>query len=333
MNLNQRIEIFQKLHQKLSAYTKNELSELAFKVEQNNPWFTESNFYYAFDGVLFLINDENLKNFSAKYTDYKDVNKKIGLVLAGNIPAIGFHDVLVALLSGGSVYCKLSSEDKVFIPFLIAELGTIDRDLAEKCHFVEKLNLDELDCVVATGSDNTARYFAQYFSKKPNLIRTSRTSVAILDGTENELELEALIDDIVLYYGLGCRNVSKILLLGNADIIPLLQKIEIRKELSNFSKYDNNYLYYKSIYLVNREPFLDTENMLFKETELLHSPISVLYYQRFGNKSEIENYLTLHEEKLQCVIGKGRKISFGQAQHPSILDYADGVDLRVFLAN
>lgn len=331
MNLTERIESFQLLHQKLQSYSQEELLSVAYMAEQNNPWFTENNFFSALEGIKTLISSDSLNAYLEEYKSLKDCDKELGLILAGNIPGVGFHDVLIGLLAGCTLKVKLSSEDKILIPFLIKELKTINPKLAEKCEFIERLDLDSLDGVVATGSDNTARYFEQYFSRKPNLIRKSRTSVAILRGDESQEELTLLVDDIVSYFGLGCRNVSKVLLLGETDIIPLLQLIEMRTELGAFAKYDNNYLYYKSIYLVNREPFLDTENMLFRETEILHSPISVLFYQKFATQLELDQYILENVDKLQCIIGKNEPIAFGQSQKPSILDYADGVDLRLFI--
>jgi hypothetical protein len=332
MNLKNRIESLTKLHIILDQYDQNALKDLAFRMEQNNPWFTENNVLFAIKGISKLISPDSLKRFEEKYAKLSESNKSIGLVLAGNIPAVGFHDVLITVLSGAKAFAKLSSEDRVLLPFIWNELKQIDAELAAHCAFVERLDINALDAIIATGSDNTARYFEQYFSKKPNIIRKSRTSVAVLRGNESVSDLQALVGDITQYFGLGCRNVSKVLVLGETDIIPLLQEIEKHTVLSNFSKYDNNYLYYKSIYLVNREPFLDTENMLFKETELLSSPISVLYYQRFETEEAINNYITENKEKLQCVLGNKEKIGFGEAQSPSILDYPDGVDVREFIS-
>ncbi len=331
MNLQLRLEIFSQLHNNLKKCPESELRSIAFLAQQNNPWFNEENFFAAIDGILYLISEESLKMFSNTYAEIETHNKKIGLILAGNIPAVGFHDVFICLLAGCSINVKLSAEDKVLIPFLISEIKKINPLLADRCVFVEKLNLDEVDAVLATGSDNTARYFEQYFSRKPNIIRKSRTSVAVIKGNETLEDLTLLVEDIVRYFGLGCRNVSKLLVLADADIIPLLQVMEKRTGLTNFSKYDNNYLYYKSIYLVNREPFLDTENMMFKESELLSSPISVVYYQRFQTENDIKQYILENQEKIQCVVGKEEYISFGQAQNPTILEYADGVDVVAFL--
>lgn len=331
MNLENRLEILSKLHVALQKLSPDVLESLANRVEQNNTWFTSNNFYDALAGIKNLISDASLNLYKSNYLSLEDNPKVLGLILAGNIPAVGFHDVLIGLLSGCSLKVKLSSEDKIFIPFLINELSKIDADFASKCEFIEKLELRSLDAVIATGSDNTARYFEQYFSSLPNIIRKSRTSVAILRGNETQEQLTLLVEDITSYFGLGCRNVSKVLLLGGTDIIPLLQCIEQKTILSSFSKYDNNYLYYKSIYLVNREPFLDTENMLFRETTDLNSPISVLFYQRFETEDEISAYIESNREKLQCVVGAESAIQFGKSQSPSILDYPDGVDIRAFI--
>lgn len=332
MNLEQITASFTELHQQLSQYSEMELESLARRAEQENPWFTSNNFFSAYRGILTLINEESLLDYKNEYKDIDMSAKTIGLITAGNIPGVGFHDVLICLLAGCSVKVKLSSEDSLLIPFLISELKSVNEELAGRCQFINKLILDEVDGVIATGSNNTARYFETYFAKRPNVIRKSRTSLAVLTGDESEKDLEDLCDDIISYYGLGCRNVSKVLLKQDTDLIPLLQKLEQRTDLNTFSKYDNNYLYYKSIYLVNREEFLDTETILIKETEEMHAPISVLYYQRFDSDQDIQKYIMDNEGSVQCVVGKGDNlIPFGEAQSPSILDYPDGVDIRVFI--
>ena len=317
MNLENIVEVLEELYEKLAHYSENELEGLALQAERQNPWFTKNNFLMAYKGVLRLIDNDSLIQYKKRYETLELENKTIGLVLAGNIPAVGFHDILICLLAGCEIKVKLSSDDSVFPTFLINELKSVNSELGNRVIGVEKLVLDDVDAVIATGSDNTARYFEQYFSKKPNVIRKSRTSVAVLDGTETEEELRALTDDVFQYFGLGCRNVSKILTLKDTDLMPFLGELEKRKEFNDFSKYDNNYLYYKSIYLVNREEFLDTESILIKESEDLSSPISVLYYQRFNSHEEIESYLKLNDEKIQCIVGK-EQIPFGGSQSPNI---------------
>jgi Acyl-CoA reductase (LuxC) len=331
MSLEKRLELVKDWKKSIENISNVEFDSLCFLIEQNNPWFTKLNIKHAWNGILSLLSNENLNLFSVKYSGINLLNKRIGLILAGNIPAVGFHDVLIAILAGAKAEVKLSSEDKILLPFLLNKLFEISPVSKNTIRFTEKLSLSDLDAIIATGSDNSARYFEQYFAKLPNIIRKSRTSIAILDGTETTEELVNLVEDIVRYFGLGCRNVSKILLKGNAQLFPLLQEIEKRSDLGAFSKYDNNYLYYKSIYLVNREPFLDTENMLFRETSDLHSPISVLFYQHVTTEQEIDDYVSQNQGKLQCVVGKGREVAFGQAQTPTILDYADGIDVMKFL--
>lgn len=332
MESNQLVNVLAKYHQRLASYSTLDLASVARKAEINNPWFTPANFFFAFEGIKQMLSPDSIAVFLKKYHDLEPIaQKKIGLVLAGNIPAVGFHDVLVVLLSGAQAVVKLSSQDKVLIPFLIQELAAVNEVLAGQITLVEKVVLDDLDAVIATGSDNTARYFEQYFSRKPNLIRQSRTSLAVLTGHETPEELQDLTHDIFLYFGLGCRNVSKILLLEGVDMMPLLAQLEKRTDVNNFSKYDNNYLYYKSIYLINREEFLDTETVLIRQNEQLHSPISVLYYQKFKTQTDIEQYIVDHQERIQCVVGKDRAIKLGGAQRPTILDYADNVDTRLFI--
>lgn len=321
---------FVKLQEKLSEFSREELLGLAKKAERENPWFTEKHFFMALDGVIKLCSEESLKVYQEKYDSMPLSDKMVGLVLAGNIPAVGFHDVLICLLAGCKLKIKMSSDDTILLTFILQELIKLHPEFKTRIDLVPKLVIDDVDAIIATGSNNTARYFEQYFSRKPNVIRKSRTSVAILNGSETQDQLKALTDDVFQYYGLGCRNVSKVLTFKNTDLMPFLGELEKRTEFNNHTKYDNNYLYYKSIYLVNREEFLDTESILIKESDDLNSPISVLYYQRFENENDLDSYLKINEKGIQCVVG-ANAIDFGMAQYPGILDYADQLDVRVFI--
>ena len=316
--------------ERLSNKIPSELLPVARAAEQENPWFTERSFFSAYRGIVSLLSEDSFRLYEQKYERLEMSSKTLGLVLAGNIPAVGFHDILIGLLAGCSLKIKLSSQDKTLIMFLLQELFVVNPDLKSRVSLVQKLVIDQVDAVIATGSNNTSRYFEQYFSKKPNIIRKSRTSVAIIDGSESEGQLEKLTDDIFQYYGLGCRNVSKILLTNGASIIPLMDELCLKTEVSQLTKYDNNYLYYKSIFLVNKEEFLDGETILVKKSEDLHSPISVLHYQEFDSSERLNEYLNKEKDNIQCVVGNDY-LPFGEAQNPGILDYPDGVDVRKFI--
>ena len=258
----------------------------------------------------------------------------VGVVMAGNIPAVGFHDLLCVLLSGHRLLAKLSSQDFVLIHYLIQKLVEINPAFGQLIEEAERLNA--ADAYIATGSTNTARYFEYYFAKKPHIIRKNRTSVGILMGEEGEDEFEKLSHDISDYYGLGCRNVSTILVPEGYDFIPLLRTLEpnVNTYLNNH-KYKNNYDYNKSIYLINGVPHLDNGYLLLTENANLVSPISVLYYQTYQTQADAQAWITQHADQIQVVASAqgwySGSVPFGHTQRPGLMDYADGVDTMAFL--
>ena len=259
--------------------------------------------------------------------------KKIGLILAGNIPLVGLHDLLSVLISGHIAAIKLSSQDSVLIRFVINELKSIENQFEEQIQIVEQLK--DAEAVIATGSDNTARYFKYYFGQKLHIIRQNRTSIAILRGNESSKELKALGTDIFSYYGLGCRNVSKVFIPKGYDLKQLVDGLMSYEDIIDHHKFRNNYDYNKSIYLVNGEPHLDSGFFLMRETEDLVSPISVLYYEHFDSEAQLALKLSTIKDKIQCMVSKGSRYAntlvLGTAQKPELWDYADGVDTLEFL--
>ncbi len=329
MTITERINSFEQLGEALSALTSGEKQSLYFSAESKNNWFNESSIESALAGIIKFLDRETLSTWAAQYEISESFSdKKIGLVMAGNIPMVGFHDLLCVLMAGHIALTKLSSQDEVLIKFLISMLRQISPEFADRVVFAERLN--DADAFVATGSDNTARYFHYYFGKKDHIIRKNRSSVAVIDGAETEEELKALGIDIFTYWGLGCRNVSKVLVPEGYDFIPLLDALAPYEYVADHHKYNNNYDYNKSILLVNRVPHLDTGFLLVQESENLVSPISVLFYQTYKDQNDLEAYLKAQEDKIQCIVGHDR-IPFGGAQYPSINDYADGVDTMQFL--
>jgi hypothetical protein len=255
----------------------------------------------------------------------------VALVLAGNIPLVGFHDVLCVLISGHKVMIKLSSKDSVLIPYVLNHLTEIDPGFADKIEYVERL--ENFDAVIATGSDNSSRYFDFYFGKYPNIIRKNRTSIAVLNGFETEDELKLLGKDVFTYFGLGCRNVSKILAPKGYDFTTILKAWEGYHDISNHHKYRNNYDYQLAIRMVNKEKFFDNGFVILIESEKIVSPIAVLYTEHYDSESHLAEILKAVADKTQCVVGnKTRKsVKFGQAQLPSLNDYADHIDTMKFL--
>jgi hypothetical protein len=257
----------------------------------------------------------------------------VGVIMAGNIPMVGFHDFLSVLISGHILYAKLSSDDTFLIKMLAERLLKLETRFEKNILFMDLLK--EADAVIATGSDNTARYFEYYFSKKPHIIRKNRTSLGILTGNETTADFLALGEDIFRYYGLGCRNVSKLMVPDNYSFDEFFKAIESYSYMLDHHKYQNNYDYNKSILLVNQSTHLDNGFLLLSESEQLVSPISVLYYQTYTNAPDLKNKLATIRDKIQVVVSSAGwypdSIAFGQAQCPAVWDYADGVDTMAFL--
>lgn len=336
MILSERINTFSALGSLINKVTDKEIDTLLHAIRSDNGWFDKENIFFALEGIGYLLKKEHLQAFCSRYSiNESPVEKKIGVIMAGNIPAVGFHDLLMVLLAGHHAVVKLSSQDQVLMNYLINELGSINPNALSFIHIQERLNLEDLDAVIATGSNNTARYFETYFSTLPNIIRKNRTSCAVLTGEETEEEIEALGVDIFRYYGLGCRNVSKLFIPSTMKIETLFPHFEAWKSITNFSKYENNYAYYKSIFLVNQQVHLDTGYLLAVENKELFSPVGVLYYEYYDHKADVIKRIEQEQETIQCVVTNKKSLSnaypFGKAQLPNIDDFADGVDTMAFL--
>ena len=255
--------------------------------------------------------------------------------MAGNLPLVGFHDLLCVLVAGHKAIVKLSSDDGVLLPYLIKQIRVFAPEWAEAVAFTDD-KVTEYDAVIATGSDNTARYFEYYFGKKPHIIRKNRHSVAVLTGEETPEELQDLGKDIFLYYGLGCRSVSKLFVPQGYDFDLLFQAIYPYKDIIEEQKYANNYDYNKAVYLMSLYKLLENGFLLLKEDEHYGSPIATLFYEYYTNKEALKKKLATDKEKIQCVVGHNfidGEIPFGQTQTPKLWDYADGVNTLTFLLN
>ena len=331
MNIEDRIAAFEKLGNYLGAIDEVEFKPLAEKARNENGWFTDQSIKQAFRGLEIFLNGNTLRQWTASYELTPQKKKTVAVVMAGNIPLVGFHDFLAVLISGHSILMKNSSKDSVLLDHLTKKLTEIEPRFSALIGRAEQLR--NFDAVIATGSDNSARYFHYYFSKYPHIIRKNRTSCAVLNGKETAAELIALGSDVFTYFGLGCRNVSKIFIPENYDLTSLLKLWDDLQPIIHHHKYNNNYDYQKSILLINRIPFLDSGFLLLQESEKLVSPISVLYYERYTDEAALALKLTGIKDKLQCIVGKTvpGSIGFGQSQQPKPWDYADQVDTLRFL--
>ena len=308
------------------------LKEIVMRAGHHNGWFTEENILFSLQQWGDLLTEENLKDWLSKYSFNKNIEPKtVGVVMAGNIPLVGFHDFLCVLLSGNKVLAKLSSNDKILLPYLSNYLMEQAPSLSDKIEFVDG-RMENFDAVIATGSNNTSRYFEYYFGNKPNIIRKNRNSVAVLTGNESEEELKALGEDIFRYYGLGCRNVSKIYVPKGYDFNGLFNALFHYKDIIHQHKYANNYDYNKAVYLMSQFKILDNGFLVLKEDDSLTSPIAALFYSHYDDESTLRKMLQEIEEQIQCVVSaKDSDVNFGDTQKPSVSDYADGIDTMEFL--
>jgi len=308
------------------------LGNAFYSAESTNAWFTSENIKKSILSFAEMLNEADLAIWF-KSVKFSTTPKKVGLILAGNIPMVGLHDVLSVLATGNIALIKLSSADDKLIKAVIAELIKVEPAFGDKIEYVERLK--DFDAVIATGSNNSSRYFDYYFSKVPNIIRKNRNSVAVLDGSESFEDIQNLGNDIFDYFGLGCRNVSKIYIPKGYDIANFYEGIESFQPIINHFKYNNNYDYNKSIYLVNAAKHFDNGFLLLKEDEHLTSPLAVLFYEEYEQLQELEDKLKNQSENIQCVISKSplslNTFGFGQSQHPKLWDYADNVNTVEFL--
>lgn len=309
----------------------SEFESVIKKSEIENPWFTAENQKFALQQWADLLTEENLRSWLSSYTPSK-TTKKVGLILAGNIPLVGLHDVISVVLSNHIPLIKLSSKDKKMLPFLLKKWKEFS-DNEMEYEFVERLT--DFDAVIATGSNNTARYLEFYFKNHLSIIRKNRTSVAVLKGDESEEELKLLARDIFRYFGLGCRNVTRLFIPEDFVIDRIFESFIDFKEVVNHNKYANNYDYNRAVYLLNQDQFWDNNFVMLKEDEKLFSPLSVIHFTRYSSLNDVKHFIQENEENIQCVVGKDdfgiETVYFGEAQNPGLDTYADNVDTMKFL--
>jgi hypothetical protein len=333
---NERINAFTSLGDYLKDPTNSiEIEEQIDLAYARNTWLTPYHCRLSLMAISHnYLKKESLSRFADSYPE-PGKPKKIGVVMAGNIPAVGFHDALCVLLSGHWLLAKLSKDDFVLMNYLLTTLIKIEPRFADTVSFVERIN--EADAYIATGSDNTARYFNYYFASKPHIIRKNRTSVAVLSGNESKEQLALLGEDILTYFGLGCRNVSKLYVPEGYDFTLFFESIESKHDMyAHHNKFFNNYEYNKSIVLINRTVHYDNGFLILTQNEALVSPLSVVYYESYSTPGAIRQGLEAKADKIQCVVGDPglfpHALPYGTAQSPDLQDFADGVDTMAFLA-
>ena len=309
-----------------------EFEQLIQLSQSHNGWYTPEQVYFSIQSWAKALTQENLDQWTSSYDFTTTESKTIALILAGNIPLVGFHDFISVLISGHNVLVKTSSDDQHLLPFLAKYLITVEPQLANKITFVEG-KLEGFDAVIATGSNNTARYFEYYFKDKPSIIRKNRNSVAVLNGQETKEQLIALGEDIFRYFGLGCRNVSKLFMPKGYSFDAFFEAIFEYQDVIHYEKYANNYDYNKAVFLMSNYKLLDNGFLTLKEDSSHASPISSVFYEYYDSLTEIEKRLESEAETIQCIVSNNlvqNSIPFGQTQRPQLWDYADHVDTISF---
>ena len=347
--MQQRIDAFVKLGTFLSQFSQSGIekkenityNDLFFDgfthqlklAEENNSWFTKDNILFSLESWSKALTSESISKWISNQS-FQNSKKKVAIIMAGNIPLVGFHDFLSVVISGHTVLVKQSSSDKNLLPFLAKYLEYIEPSFKGKIEFTEG-SLKNFDAVIATGSNNTARYFEHYFKGKPSIIRKNRNSLAVLTGNETDEELANLSNDIFQYFGLGCRSVSKLFVPKGYNFDAFFNGMYIKREIINNAKYANNYDYNKAVYLMSEFDLLENGFLMIKEDESYASPIATIFYEYYSDINKLKEKLHKDASKIQCVVSNGvldSEIRFGQTQNPQLWDYADGVNTLNFLA-
>ena len=329
MILQERIELLGKLGQYMLSGDA-EWQAIKERAYRENQWFVPEFIEQSVKNIATHFLDVTiLQDWAAKYgvPAVQPSPKTVGLVMAGNIPLVGFHDFLCVFISGHQVTIKTSSKDEILIKHFVKKLYEWEITIQNTVSFAERLN--NCDAYIATGSNNSGRYFDYYFGKYPHIIRRNRSSVAILDGTETKEELDALSNDIQLYFGLGCRNITQLFVPKDYDFIPLLDALRKYAHFLDFHKYKHNFDYHLALLIMGNKYYMNNDTVVMTENSSPFSPVSQLHYQFYEDRKEAEAVIQNNPD-IQCVVGHGH-LPFGSAQSPSLMDYADGVDTMAFL--
>jgi len=343
-DLKERIQAFSDLgilfrenssSQKIKTFQKwdSELNKLLKDSYQHNSWFTENNLKLSLKNWSAELNKKNIENWLENYKIELKSSKTVAIIMAGNVPIVGFHDLMCSLILGFKCIVKLSSDDKILIPLIVKFIQSRFDGFKEKVFFESNI-LKNFDAVIATGSNNSHKYFEYYFGKYPNLLRKTRHSVAVLNGNESDSELAMLSNDVFDYFGLGCRSVSKIFIPKGYDLDLLFNAFYNKRFVIDHNKYANNYDYNKAVYLMSEEKFYDNGFVILKEEKKLGSPIACVYFEYYDDLVQVKNIIKINNQNIQCVVSNEKifnGISFGTTQCPKLSDYADNVDTLKFL--
>jgi hypothetical protein len=343
-DLKERIQAFSDLgilfrenssSQKIKTFQKwdSELNKLLKDSYQHNSWFTENNLKLSLKNWSAELNKKNIENWLKNYKIELKSSKTVAIIMAGNVPIVGFHDLMCSLILGFKCTVKLSSDDKILIPLIVKFIQSRFDGFKEKVFFENNI-LKNFDAVIATGSNNSHKYFEYYFGKYPNLLRKTRHSVAVLNGNESDSELAMLSNDVFDYFGLGCRSVSKIFIPKGYDLDLLFNAFYMKRFVIDHNKYANNYDYNKAVYLMSEEKFYDNGFVILKEEKKLGSPIACVYFEYYDDLVQVQNIIKINNQNIQCVVSNEKifnGISFGTTQCPKLSDYADNVDTLKFL--
>lgn len=339
MQLNERIGAFEKLGERMmdrvALLQKHEgrWYQTALNAQSQNGWFTIESTTFALEQIAKSLSPKSLESWVSRYSfdDEDDEPATVAVIMAGNVPLVGFHDFLSVLIAGHKFLGKLSSKDQVLLKALIDELLDIEPKFAPYIKLVED-KLVDFDAVIATGSNNTSRYFEYYFGSYPHIFRKNRNSAAVITGDESPESMQRLGEDIFQYFGMGCRNVSHLLLPRDYCFEHLFDNLEPFRKVSRHNKYANNYDYHRSVYLMNGIQHFDNGFLILKEDPALASPVSVVHFQYYDDLGAAKEFLTLHKDQLQCVVGPDESwLLPGQAQKPKLWEYADNIDTLQFL--
>ena len=342
--LYNRIKAFEKLgilfNNNISKNSSKELthwsSELNKAIDTSykyNTWFTEDSVKQALNEWSKQLNYSNIKQWTDQYQLTDKSDKKIAIIMAGNLPLVGFHDLLCGLILNFNCIVKLSSDDKILIPFIIEFLDSVLPGIKNKVEFTTN-PIKDFSGVIATGSNSSFKYFEYYFGSYPNVLRKTRHSIAVLDGNESVEDLKNLGNDIFTYFGMGCRSVSKLLVPKGYDFDLLFNALFKFKDIINHNKYVNNYDYNKAVYLMSEQKFIENGFVILKEDEKLGSPIGCLFFEYYENSKDLNTYISNIKDSLQCVVSNlniPNSTSFGSSQKPNIDDYADNINTLDFL--
>ncbi len=346
MKHNDYIQILQDLGEILRRYQRDgspgspcpgqfrsSLDQAVEKASLYNPWFTRDNILFALHTWGETLTRQNIESWLSRYPEPSANPLVTGIIAAGNIPLVGMHDIISTLVSGHIAQVKLSADDRFLLPAIADILTCLAPGLKPKIRFVSKLN--RYDAVIATGSDNTARYFEYYFSHVPHIIRKNRNAVAVITGEETQEELSGIGEDVFRYFGMGCRSVSKVYVPAGYDLDRLFEIWYPYREIMHHNKYYNNYIYHKTLYLMNRIPLVENGFLLMKEDPAYASPVAVLHYEYYHSPATLKTRIQSDGEQIQCVVSHAggwlRDVAFGKSQRPALWEYADGVDTVSFL--